>query len=171
VSERRQRERGTAAHSTVEVAGLDSSEVWSGFRVGRRARVSPISVDGWSVSASHDGYRFLPGSPRHTRRFAFSPRTVLIEDRLEPVHPAVARYILAPGVTLAPNGAERWAVSTDGTRRGEFVVQQGRGRQSTADHSPAFGRIVPVAVLEIELQAGAATVRFEMTPDAHPLPH
>jgi uncharacterized heparinase superfamily protein len=171
VSERRQRERGTAAHSTVEVAGLDSSEVWSGFRVGRRARVSPISVEGWSVSASHDGYRFLAGSPRHFRRFGFSPKSLLVEDRLEPAHPALARYILAPGVTLEPSGAERWAVSIGGAPRGEFLVQKGRGRQSTADHSPGFGRVVRVAVLEVELDAGAATVRFEMTPDAHPLPH
>ena len=34
----RLRQRGTAAHSTVQIDGADSSEVWSGFRVARRAR-------------------------------------------------------------------------------------------------------------------------------------
>ena len=34
----RLRQRGTAAHNTVQLGGVDSSEVWSGFRVGRRAR-------------------------------------------------------------------------------------------------------------------------------------
>jgi uncharacterized heparinase superfamily protein len=37
--EQRQLERGTAAHSTVVVDGENSSEVWGGFRVARRARV------------------------------------------------------------------------------------------------------------------------------------
>ncbi|MEY6432337.1 heparinase II/III-family protein [Thioalkalicoccus limnaeus] len=31
-------ERSTAAHSTVQIDGADSSEVWGGFRVARRAR-------------------------------------------------------------------------------------------------------------------------------------
>ena len=38
----RQRLRGTSAHNTVEVDGQDQSEVWSAFRVGRRARVSLV---------------------------------------------------------------------------------------------------------------------------------
>ncbi|OYU68445.1 MAG: heparinase, partial [Burkholderiales bacterium PBB5] len=54
-------ERGTAWHSTVQVAGANSSEVWSGFRVGRRARVIRSQVQGWSVLAAHDGYHHLAG--------------------------------------------------------------------------------------------------------------
>src|SRR5690606_14511474 len=38
VSPERLRQRSTSDHSTVEVDDEDSSEVWSGFRVGRRAR-------------------------------------------------------------------------------------------------------------------------------------
>ncbi|MCC7279507.1 MAG: alginate lyase family protein [Chromatiaceae bacterium] len=37
-------ERGTAAHSTVQIDGADSSEVWGGFRVARRARVLGVKV-------------------------------------------------------------------------------------------------------------------------------
>ena len=33
----RQKERGTAMHNTVAINNLNSSEVWSGFRVARRA--------------------------------------------------------------------------------------------------------------------------------------
>lgn len=55
---------GTAAHSTVQIDGADSSEVWGGFRVARRARVFAVSVDGPPAdSAAHDGYRRLPGQP------------------------------------------------------------------------------------------------------------
>jgi uncharacterized heparinase superfamily protein len=38
-SPERLRQRGTLAHNTVCLAGRDSSEVWSGFRVARRARI------------------------------------------------------------------------------------------------------------------------------------
>lgn len=37
-------ERGTAAHSTVQIDGADSSEVWGGFRVARRARPFDVRV-------------------------------------------------------------------------------------------------------------------------------
>ena len=39
VGRRRQQERGTPAHNTVVVGGENSSEMWGGFRVGRRAWV------------------------------------------------------------------------------------------------------------------------------------
>ena len=38
LGEERQRQRGTAAHNTVVIDGENSSEVWAGFRVARRAR-------------------------------------------------------------------------------------------------------------------------------------
>jgi uncharacterized heparinase superfamily protein len=69
----RLRQRGTAAHSTVEVNGADSSEVWGGFRVARRARPFDLAIqqdDGaLSVTCAHDGYRRLPGRPIHRRRW------------------------------------------------------------------------------------------------------
>ena len=56
----RQRERGTAAHSTVVIDGQDSSEVWAGFRVARRARPFGLAMstraDEAVLACSHDGY-------------------------------------------------------------------------------------------------------------------
>ncbi|HLT42523.1 MAG TPA: alginate lyase family protein, partial [Sphingobacteriaceae bacterium] len=49
-------ERSTNAHNTLELGGKSSSEVWAGFRVGRRAVVD-ISLDtALEVRAIHDGY-------------------------------------------------------------------------------------------------------------------
>jgi len=54
----RLRQRGTAAHSTVEVDGSDSSEVWGGFRVARRARPFGLVItdedQGLQVICAHD---------------------------------------------------------------------------------------------------------------------
>lgn len=63
----RQRQRGTAAHNTVRVDQVDSSEVWAGFRVARRARVRDVRRDEASVAGTHDGYARLPGKPLHRR--------------------------------------------------------------------------------------------------------
>ncbi|HEY3443281.1 MAG TPA: alginate lyase family protein [Paludibaculum sp.] len=77
----RQWERGTAAHSTVLVDGLDSSEVCDQFRVARRAKVVERSTDGrnW-VTAAHDGY--LRVGVKHRRKVSVLPGTVLVMDDL-----------------------------------------------------------------------------------------
>jgi uncharacterized heparinase superfamily protein len=57
----RRHERSTAAHSTVQVDGADSTEVWGVFRAGRRARVSGLAVHADAAcitcEAVHDGFR------------------------------------------------------------------------------------------------------------------
>lgn len=102
LSSERLRQRGTAAHSTVVVADTDSSEVWSGFRVARRARVDTIQTTetpaALTVSASHDGYTRLPDGPRHSRRWTLTETGLRVHDRLDPATPGEARFHLPPGV-------------------------------------------------------------------------
>ena len=78
----RQWQRGTRAHSTVTIDAQNSSEVWGGFRVARRANVSGVAVDhnGLSARAEHDGYTRLPGSPRHQRGWRLSSGTLQVSD-------------------------------------------------------------------------------------------
>ena len=72
---RRSWERSTAAHNTVTVAGADSSEVWGGFRVGRRAQVRMQTDMPQCVEAAHDGYNCL--GEQHTRRWTIIDETTL----------------------------------------------------------------------------------------------
>lgn len=64
------RQRSTEAHNTVSVDSANSSEVWAGFRVARRAKVFDLRIDRskQSISASHDGYHRLSGKPTHRRK-------------------------------------------------------------------------------------------------------
>ncbi len=55
-NQRRQYERSTAAHNTVSIDGMNSSEVWGGFRIGNRASVTVIEDSNYIVKASHDGF-------------------------------------------------------------------------------------------------------------------
>jgi uncharacterized heparinase superfamily protein len=83
----RQRQRGTAAHSTLVLDGENSSEVWAGFRVARRARARLLSAtaenSAFIVVGEHDGYRRLRGRNSHRRRWTLSARELSIEDAVE----------------------------------------------------------------------------------------
>jgi len=77
-------ERSTAAHNTVTIDGVDSTEVWGTFRA---ARLAPATLergdddgDAVTVVASHDGYRRLPGRPVHRRTWTVRPDRVEIVD-------------------------------------------------------------------------------------------
>jgi uncharacterized heparinase superfamily protein len=84
---RRAYERSTAAHNTVEVDGANQTEVWGTFRAGRRARGTLLTAedDGTAVTvvASHNGYRHLPGSPIHQRRWIARSGGLQIDDVIE----------------------------------------------------------------------------------------
>jgi len=84
----RQRQRGTDAHNTVMVDEQDSSEVWGGFRVARRARIREITcnVQDGVVVAEHDGYCRLPGRPVHRRQVQLSEGALTITDTVSGAH-------------------------------------------------------------------------------------
>lgn len=54
---RRQRERSTSSHNTVRYGKVDQSEVWGGFRVGRRASPMITKEDDDSILGYHNGYK------------------------------------------------------------------------------------------------------------------
>ena len=96
-------ERGTAAHNTLRLDGAEQSEVWSSFRVARRARPIDRQTDGqhWA-EAGHDGYRRLKGSVVHWRRVEVQDRHVTVNDRLEGAgsHRAEVFWHLNPGARV-----------------------------------------------------------------------
>ena len=100
LGERRRWERSTAAHNTVEVGGQNSSEVWSGFRVGRRARVTVLRDDETTLTARHDGYRRL--GVVHERTWSVEPTRLCVSDRLiSPSNtPGVARFYVHPAIPV-----------------------------------------------------------------------
>jgi hypothetical protein len=160
-SARRLEERGTAAHSTLQVAGQNSSEVWSGFRVGRRARPLDVQVDAAHVSASHDGYRWLQGKPLHTRAWRFVENGLEVEDWISaPGLSAVARYHLAPGLTLQPVSPNLWRVMVNSELLAQIHVQQGQGSAQASSFAPAFGVVLPTHCLMLECDGGHALTRW-----------
>ena len=77
---RRDWERSTIAHNTVTVSGKNSSEVWSAFRVGNRARCKVLHQSENCILAEHNGYESL--GIIHRRKFELIDDVVCFEDVL-----------------------------------------------------------------------------------------
>ncbi|WP_041257658.1 alginate lyase family protein [Fibrella aestuarina] len=83
IGPRRDWERSTAAHNTVTVNEQNSSEVWGGFRIGRRAAVKLLRDTPRLVIAQHTGYR-QPLGATHVRTWHLSDdQTLVISDRVD----------------------------------------------------------------------------------------
>jgi uncharacterized heparinase superfamily protein len=152
---RRQYERSTRAHNTVEVDGVDQTEVWATFRAARRARpaVEHAAVEGDQVVvvAAHDGYERLAGRPRHQRRWEVSPSTIRIVDTVSGTghHRAVARLHL-------PDDGH--------TRQVLRVETDPAASESSERRSTGFGDAGDCAVLESAVEGTLPlTVRTTLT--------
>jgi uncharacterized heparinase superfamily protein len=154
-------ERSTAAHSTVEVAGQNSSEVWAGFRVGRRARPSAVVVerqpDKLVIAGSHDGYRYLRGRPTHRRAWQFSSSQLEIVDCLSGAAvPARARFILSPDLTVVEQAPRCWSIRHAERQIADISVLAGVGSITDAWSSMRFGERRRTKCLDVELDRDSA---------------
>ncbi|MDO9488794.1 MAG: alginate lyase family protein, partial [Sphingomonadaceae bacterium] len=160
LGEQRLIERGTAMHNSVQLDDHDSSEVWSGFRVGRRARPFTVRVEEGRVEAAHDGYRFLPGRPVHRRRWELSDDGLLVEDRVDPPFAgAVARYRLAPGLTAEP-AATGWIVRSGDRHLATVEVEGATVEWQVSEHAPEFGVRQPVQLMCCTMTDGRCVTRW-----------
>jgi uncharacterized heparinase superfamily protein len=168
-------QRGTTAHNTVTVDGADSSEVWGGFRVARRARPFGVSVTETDelveITCSHDGYRRLPGKVVHRRTWKIGSSRLRIEDALEGrFRSAQARFLLHPAVAAASNSE---SLLRGGMSSGEWVlpsgkrvrwrIESGEGRFEPAQYHPGFGLAQDTVRLVVDFPGNRNVV--EMTWD------
>jgi len=164
-SPERLRQRGTGAHNTVAVDGQDSSELWSGFRVARRAYPRDVTVDAsrepWTVSAAHDGYRRLPGRVIHRRRWEFGPNALLVADRLEGDYKiAQARFHFHPHIAVAMHGVREGSLSGAGGLHARVLISKGRARVEDSTYHPEFGYSIRNQCLVVELEQAESIVAF-----------
>lgn len=156
VSPQRAFERSTAAHSTVEIDGQSSSEVWSGFRVARRARVHDIafSDEGNVVRllAWHDGYRRLRGKPVHHRRWKLQCERLVVEDTVAcDDGRAVARFHLGPGASARADGEGRSGTITLASGQTLRWEASSAGRSVESQWHPEFGQTIATQALQFPI--------------------
>jgi len=161
----RHQERGTAAHSTVCISSQDSSEIWSSFRVGRRALISDILVEQTStqvcLSASHNGYRRLSGRPLHFRHWQCRLRELLVYDRITPAHcDAVCRFILHPQIDVKQKTDDVFILYMPNGKSLQMDLPGARIVATT--YAPEFGCRQNTSALVAPLLGGKSSARLTL---------
>ncbi|MEQ8182880.1 heparinase II/III family protein [Marinobacter salarius] len=154
----RHRQRSTSAHNTVEVDGENSSEVWAGFRVARRARPSNVDLQESEglvhLQARHDGYKRLPGKVVHHRRWLVTNEALQIEDELHGrFQGAVAHLHFHPSVLVELEGKSRFKASLPGGRTMMLEIWGGDARLVRSSWHPHFGVSMSNQKLLLELNS------------------
>jgi len=156
---RRAWERSTAAHNAVEVDAQNSSEVWSAFRVARRAYPFDVQIeraDGvFRAACSHDGYRRLKGAPVHRRAVEVRENALHVNDTISGrgVHRAAGYFHFHPGVRLEEQPSQGWTVHLPGGTRLRLIGKNGvRLKREEGSYAPEFGKSIarPVLVWRME---------------------
>lgn len=158
-------ERSTAAHNTVVVNDENSSEVWGGFRVARRAYPQDLRIedqnDSVTVACAHDGYRRLPGKPVHRRTWQFSESALIVSDRIDGrFDHAVVYFHIHPSVTVFSVDAGSWLLQLPQGQRVLVNVEAGLPQWSSSHYSPEFGKRLEAQCLKVVLDKNEARVRI-----------
>ena len=158
--------RSTAAHNTLEVAGVDQSESGGPFLWISQARTETLGcrVDDpaeQTWSARHDGYLRLPAAAVHRRDVSLEPgrRLLTVVDRLDtPAEvPVRLSWHLGPDVRVDLNGTlARLSWPAGGERRSatlslpgdlQWTAHRGERDPVLGWYSPGFGRRTPMTSL------------------------
>ncbi|MCW8899119.1 MAG: heparinase II/III family protein [Gammaproteobacteria bacterium] len=142
---KRQQERSTSAHATVEIDGLNSSEVWGGFRVARRACVNKLfenKTDGMiQIGACHDGYKWLPGKPEHCREWIFEKNNIVIKDVIKgkKIHQVKSILPLHPNVEIISTEDSQVLLDVMGNKVKISIEGDGKLLVENSKYHPGFG--------------------------------
>jgi uncharacterized heparinase superfamily protein len=151
----RMQERGTANHSTVEINNENSSEVWSNFRVARRAKPNNLILkrekNFVAVGCSHDGYRRLSGRPVHNRQWTFGNNEMIVKDRITGrFKHAQARFLLHPNVIVKDVTPTGWILSLHDDVYQVFVdIVKGRSELEEHFYSQKFGEKIKAKCIKV----------------------
>ncbi|KAB0480399.1 Uncharacterized conserved protein, heparinase superfamily [Pseudomonas reinekei] len=162
----RHRQRSTAAHNTVEIDGENSSEVWAGFRVARRANVSlttfESSGDTVRIVCSHDGYKRLKGKNLHTREWTASTNTLKINDSVSGVFDkSIARFHLHPEVSVIQNDNNLTITLASGEVVSVSISGAAAIRIASTTWHPEFGKCVANQCIVAELSSDTLITRVK----------
>lgn len=97
-NERRQLERSTISHNTVCIGNKDQSEIWGGFRVARRAKVTILEDGHNKFIAKHNGYQKL--GCVHQRSFLGKKDSLILEDIITGDQDGTAFFHFHPSIKM-----------------------------------------------------------------------
>lgn len=178
VGEERLRQRGTAAHNALTVGGADSSEVWGGFRVARRARVGSVRLDDSGdpqgpvrLGASHDGFRRLRGGGDHRRTWCLAGAgsdgrsgTLEVRDEVAARGKIESFWHFEPSWTVSAGPDERTIAARGNGFTLEMTAVGGAWRVGRSTYHPRFGSTLPNVRAVVRFGGPVSTVRISWSP-------
>lgn len=159
--EERHFQRSTMAHNTVVVDGKNSSDMWGGFRVARRAYPIDLSIEDRDrsiiITCGHDGYRRLPGRVIHKRSWVFGQRSLEIKDLFEGAFSAsVAYFHLHPDVRVNQMQNEDYLALNVANRDVDWRTWNTSVEVREGSYHPGFGVSLDNLCLAAEMKEGSA---------------
>ncbi len=165
-SEERLGQRSTAAHNTVVINDENSSEVWGGFRVARRAYPEGLKIrkqsESVQVSCAHNGYRRLAGRPIHRRDWRLTKSSLIVTDTIEGRYrSAVGRIHLHPDVHASTTGSgEQGEILLLSGKKIAWQLSNAKGRLVPSTYHPEFGKGIQNQCLEYLFSDSKASIIF-----------
>lgn len=162
----RHRQRSTVVHNTVCVDAQNSSEIWAGFRVARRARPFGVGIEQSlkqvQLSASHDGYRRLPGRVTHSRHWHAQPHQLVIEDKLVGTYKeAVAHWHFHPEVSVSQVDNHHFVLRLPQGESIDLFLEGGSVALLNSTWHPGFGCSIPNKKLEVNIANSSLITRIQ----------
>jgi uncharacterized heparinase superfamily protein len=166
MSDERLRQRGTSAHNTVVLNDKNSSEVWSAFRVARRANIRNRVVGKVSneqiveFSAAHDGYQKQGLNLFHHRTWSVSSTGCEINDVINgEFNSATGALHLHPDIKVNSVGSSRCILHSSGY---EIELEMIGADLSIIDSTwhPGFGILIPSKKLILRYQESRVTYKI-----------
>lgn len=164
--------RSTAAHNTVQVAGLDQSTPTGPFNWGQRAHAWAERVDlaGGLLVACHDGYRGRLGVV-HRREVHLRDGGLDVEDVLLGGEAEVAwHWHFAPDLEVHPDPDRPGGLVLTRRLRALLRLEPPEGgvaevlcqarEPGPGAHSPGYNRVEAAPCVRVRGRLGAATTRF-----------
>jgi uncharacterized heparinase superfamily protein len=167
----RLRQRGTASHNTVVVDGQDSSEVWGGFRVARRAYPVGLIIEQpydsiyTKVHCAHNGYVRFNKQTKHHRTWYMNEHELTVVDKVEGPHQfAEARFHFHPTIKVQVDSSMIGGIASlpDGTVI-TWKLGNEQFRLESSTWHPKFGYIEPNVCLAVKLVNGCCSINFRWT--------
>ena len=147
--------------------GENSSEVWGGFRVARRAspfelKLRDLDSSRIEVECSHNGYSRIEKNLTHRRKWIMSTSELIVEDQVLGYHQlAEARFHLHPEVQVILDGKGnygRFILPNDTTV--DWAVEVGFARLEPSTYHPRFGNSKITQCLVVPLESGISRLRL-----------
>ncbi|UTW00171.1 alginate lyase family protein [Marinomonas rhizomae] len=168
VSPERLRQRETAAHNTVVVNGQSSSEVWSGFRVARRAYAILLKSDETdgvvTLSASHDGYKRLKPKIVHKRTIISNAEHFILLDELSQPTDASFHLHIHPDVLVVNVEEKKLMLQLPCLTLVQFECECPLILEESTWH-PEFGVSVPNKKIIVPFNTGRLSTKITILKD------